>query len=307
LIVVDNNSRDSTATLVQSFAQHAPFAVRYVFESAQGLTRARNRGIAEAKGDVIVFTDDDVTVEPNWLERLSRVFDDPNCMAAGGKIVAVWNSPKPAWLAEKGPFALHKVIVSFDCGDETREAPEPPFGANMAFRKELFARYGVFRPDLGRTGNMLLSGEETEMFLRIIRGGETIMYAGDAVVYHPVAEERIRKSYFRSWYFNSGKEQARTETIPVDWIRWFGVPKYFFKLLVQLGLKSWFTFDVKRRFFHELQVYKLLGRMSECRRLHKSSRSGAFVSDRVPAEACAPMLKPVAAGEESLQPSGSKR
>jgi glycosyltransferase involved in cell wall biosynthesis len=269
VIVVDNNSRDATAEVVQSFGSHPTVDVRYVFEGSQGLAYARNRGVAEAKGDIVVFTDDDVTVERSWLPELARVFEDPACLAAGGKIVAVWETPKPRWLQETGPYALDKVIVSLDYGDQTIEAPKPPFGANMAFRKGVFSDYGLFRTDLGRTGSVLLSGEEIEMFLRIMRGGGKIMYAARAIVYHPVAEERVRKSYFRSWYYNAGKEEARTIGLPADSVRYFGVPRYFARSLAQACIQSLCNPDSKRRFFYNLQMYRLAGRISESRRLYR--------------------------------------
>ena len=181
----------------------------------------------------------------------------------------------------------------------------------MAFRREAFAKHGLFRTDLGRKGDVLLSGEETEMFLRIMNGGGKVMYAPKAIVHHPVAEERIRKSYFRSWYYNSGKEQARTETIPLEWVRYFGVPKYFFKVLAQHGWRSLFGGDVKLRFYHNLQMYKVAGRMSESRRLHLSSSGacGACNSNTASDTHKPPMLETKIGGtqEPTLQPSGSKR
>src|SRR5271169_5851600 len=74
LLVVDNNSTDSTREVVENFARTAAFPVRYIFEKIQGRSAALNAGIAEAKGEIIVFTDDDVLLHPDWLSNLKRTF-----------------------------------------------------------------------------------------------------------------------------------------------------------------------------------------------------------------------------------------
>src|SRR6266540_2548384 len=90
LIVVDNNSRDDTRAVVEGFARTARFPVRYVFAGRQGLCHARNTGITVARGEVMAFTDDDVTVDPCWLWHLKRTFDQCDCMGVAGRIVPVW-------------------------------------------------------------------------------------------------------------------------------------------------------------------------------------------------------------------------
>src|SRR5712692_10304016 len=113
LIVVDNNSNDQTKKVVEEFASTSGLKVRYVHESTQGHTYARNRGIETAKGEIVVFTDDDVAVDEFWLANVRHAFDDFDCLAIGGRIVAVWDAAKPRWLQEDGPYALAKAIVSF--------------------------------------------------------------------------------------------------------------------------------------------------------------------------------------------------
>src|SRR5579863_4143034 len=149
LLVADNNSRDNTREVVEQFAKNANFPVRYLFEGRQGKSSALNAAIAATAGEIIAFTDDDVLLHPDWLCNLTRTFKRFNCVAVGGRVVALWEHPKPEWLEMERQVA----VVSFEFGDDFREIRFPPLGANYAFRRETFAKYGLFRLDLGPSGD----------------------------------------------------------------------------------------------------------------------------------------------------------
>ena len=85
VLVVDNNSRDLTRPVVEKFCQRFPKRFKYVFEARQGKSFALNRGIREAAGDVLVFIDDDITVEPNWLFELTKPLSDSQWAGDRGK------------------------------------------------------------------------------------------------------------------------------------------------------------------------------------------------------------------------------
>src|SRR5262249_4915077 len=138
LVVVDNNSNDSTESVVRDFQRVAPFDVRYVFERKQGHSRARNRGVMESHGEILAFTDDDVVIDAHWLEELSGTYAGFECLGVGGRIVPMWMCTKPVWLQDDGQYAFHKAVVSFDQGEWVCTLKIPPFGANMSFRKVAF-------------------------------------------------------------------------------------------------------------------------------------------------------------------------
>jgi glycosyltransferase involved in cell wall biosynthesis len=197
LLVVDNNSSDPTPAVVRTFADHCSFRLRYLFEARQGRSAALNTGIAEARGEIVVFTDDDVLLHPDWLSNLKRTFEQSECVAVAGRVVPVWPHAKPDWLDMEGQFA----VVSFEHGDSLKEIQIPPLGANCAFRRTAFHRHGLFRLDLGVTGSKHnLTCDDTEFGLRLIRAGEKIVYCPDAIIYHPVDPKRTTKGYFLSWY-----------------------------------------------------------------------------------------------------------
>ncbi len=203
VLVVDNNSRDQTRDVVAEFCVRYPGRFRYLFESKLGKSHALNRGIAEARGDVLAFMDDDVRVEQMWLQNLTAALLKGQSAGCGGRVLPEWNSAPPRWLPDRddndvlapdnkeryllGPLAL------FDLGLEAKRLAEPPFGTNMAFQKAMFAKYGGFRTDLGPQPGSEIRNEDTEFGRRLLGAGEQLWYEPSAVVYHPVPQNRLQK------------------------------------------------------------------------------------------------------------------
>ncbi len=208
-LVIDNNSTDATPEVVHSFARTAPFPVRRVFEPQQGSSFARNRAVREAHGELLFFIDDDVIVEPDWAEQLLAEIGRRGLDAACGLVLAQWQAPPPQWLRQEvyGKLAVHR-------GESIADAAAPPeklsqfFSANVGFRKECFERFGLFREDLGVVGDNPMSGEDTELFERIIGGGGRIGIAPRAVVHHMIGPERMTRAYFRRKSFAFGVGSA---------------------------------------------------------------------------------------------------
>src|SRR5688500_7107600 len=140
VLVIDNNSTDQTRTVVGSFAGVRP-APRYILEPRQGLDYARNRAIEEARGDILVFGDDDILVEPDWLAQLSAPLladSERRIGAVGGEVIPVFPDGLPDWVREwHAPLAFR--------ADTGPLAPRhSPMGANLAFPKWVFDRLGSF-------------------------------------------------------------------------------------------------------------------------------------------------------------------
>ena len=204
IIVVDNNSNDRTKTVVLDNTADSPFPIRYLFEPRQGISYARNRGINNAKGELIVFTDDDVIVEKDWVSKILNAFSDPTVGGVGGKIIPRWEvASLPRWFSKD----LHQNLALIDYGEEPfiLDRDRPFYGANMAFRKEVFQKIGSFRTDLGRKGKILLGSEDTEIFKRAFDVGFHMLYDPKVCVHHVVGEDRMTKSYFRRYHFRAGQ------------------------------------------------------------------------------------------------------
>jgi len=208
VLVVDNNSRDRTREVVEKFAYAHPRRFRYAFEPRPGKSNALNAAIRDTDAEIVAFMDDDVLVEPEWLHMLTRIFKDPQFAGAGGRILPESEFIPPSWLEVSRPYALAPLAM-FDLGPVAERLEEPPFGTNMAFRREVFARYGDFRRDLGPRPGSEIRSEDTEFGMRLLSGGERLWYEPAAVVYHAIARSRVTPRYFLKWWFDKARADIR--------------------------------------------------------------------------------------------------
>lgn len=259
VVVVDNNSRDHTRQVVEA-AQQAWPRLRYVFEPAQGLSHARNRGIAEAAGEVILFTDDDVLPEPDWMETTLAGLEKYGADACGGYIAPIWETPPPDWLTERFYGFL---AVRTDRMDDypIESASQAPFGANMAIRKAVFDRVGLFDTSRGRKGKVLASGEDGEMFERILAAGHKAVFLGQSRVHHKVEAFRLTKRYFRRWRFQTSRNIAQSRGLAGD-RRFLNIPLFVFPQLLRAVMRMiWghLTQPRDEAFNREIVVFHFLG------------------------------------------------
>jgi len=272
VLVVDNNSKDQTREVVESFCHNYPGRFRYLFEPHQGLSYARNAGVREAEGRILAFIDDDVTVESSWLENLVASLYRSEWSGCGGRVLPQGTFSRPSWLGLEGRYALAPLAI-FDLGPEARELREPPFGANMAYRKEMFQKYGSFRTDLGRCADSMISNEDTEFGHRLIAGGEKLRYEPSAVVYHPVPNNRLQREYFLEWWFNKARSDIRQLGVPSS-TRCFvvGIPLYLFRRLVVWTVRWIGAIEPSRRFSNKIKTWTVAGQILECYRHPRGER-----------------------------------
>ena len=228
LIVVDNNSSDGTQEAIKNFSRTSGLHnVRYVFEAKQGTSHARNRGVQEAKGDIIVFTDDDVIVEQHWLSRIWTFYQNCDCDAVAGRILPLYPPDAPKWLTENDDL-IKGPLVKYDCGESIHVLDDIwedcPGTANMSFRKSCFTSHGFFKTTLGiGTG---VRGEDEEFVHRLMKSEKKIYYHGKIVVWHPVPKERMTYSYLAKWYFGAGRFMLREQYVKMGKgpARYLGIP-----------------------------------------------------------------------------------
>jgi glycosyltransferase involved in cell wall biosynthesis len=232
LLVVDNNSTDQTRQVCDSFLSQGRPDVRYIFESKQGISHARNAGIANARAPLLAFTDDDVYVSDDWVARIKETFDKyPEADCVGGKVLPEWETEPPRWLTREhwSPLAL------LDQGDSPRQidANDPIclVGANFAFRREVFDRIGLFSPKLQRVENGIGSMEDHELLLRLWQANRLALYVPDIVVTADVQSERLTRQYHRKWHRGHGHFYAlmREEGFERSVARLFDVPSHLYK------------------------------------------------------------------------------
>lgn len=234
LVVVDNNSKDNTQELFKQFLKEHPKVknMRIVFEGSQGLSHARNRGIRESTGKYIAFMDDDEEANPEFVESYLNFFKThPEAAAAGGEMIALYEYETPKWLS---PYVEQALSSTIDLGDRVKPLKKGryPIGGNMAFRRSSFEKYGVFNPDLGRTGEKLLGGEEKDLFNRVREGGGEIYWTPDPKILHIIPESRLTKGHLVELSKMIGQsEQVRTRSLS----RWRYLGRLFSELIKWAG------------------------------------------------------------------------
>ena len=224
LIVVDNNSTDTTTAVIGTFVATARIRLRPLFVASQGLSHARNAGLAQSHGVIIAFTDDDVYPSPDWVARITLTMRETGAAIVGGRILPRWDHVPPQWLASRpvlrGPLAIMEhdrpaVVVNAD-------AIPTVWGANMAFRREVFDTVGDFDPRRGMRGTTLYGGEEVDLVSRALTAGYRVVYDPQIMVWHRVPANRMRVAYFSRFYFQRAEGSAIVATPPRG-LGWFGV------------------------------------------------------------------------------------
>ena len=279
LVVVDNNSIDDTNAIVSEFAKSAPIPVSYIFEPRQGKSFALNTGIARAAGDVIAFTDDDVVVEPDWLERACHALEqDESIDYTGGPVRPLWAGIPPPWL-DQHRSDLWGTLAILDYGDDTfifEERCKVPLGVNMAIRRTLVTRIGGFHPELGRRGRSLLGQEQAEFLARARAEGIRGRYVPEMRLAHYVPAARLTRRYFSRWWYWKGVSRARVDAMhrrtelgldlrQVPYVA--GVPRYVWGQVPRsLGevVRSLLAGDARGVMRHGMRVAYSLGYIRAC-------------------------------------------
>ena len=213
LVVVNNACTDHTDRVLDRFSGRLP--LHRVFESEPGLSNARNRAVAEAEGDWIVWTDDDVLVDPKWLVAYADAIDaHPGVSLLGGPVEPWFEGGAPAWLRR----VFDQVSTAFavrDLADEPfRLAPDPgrlPFGANYAVRLDAQRRH-LYDPELGRRPGSMVGSEETSVMLALLEEGAEGWWVPAAHVRHFIPSERQTVGYLRRFYEGQGEQSGRAST-----------------------------------------------------------------------------------------------
>lgn len=212
IIVVDNNSTDNTKAAVQDLMAVIP-NLRYIHEKEQGHNPSRNRGVREASGDIVAFTDDDVEADHDWIKELVGAFERfPDVVAVGGRTILLFLEAKPTWLSDR--LLYHYGDAQLGIETKYLTFPQHPFGLNMAFKKTCFYEVGSFTPKLGRrkTEN-LLSDDEKELFYRISEVGLKTLYTPHAVIRHMIPGDRTMRKWLISRSYWQGVSQVVFEQI----------------------------------------------------------------------------------------------
>ena len=207
LLVIDNGSSDDTPAVLSEHASALP--LRSLAEPKPGLSHARNRAAAEARGELILWTDDDVEVEPAWLAAYAEASDrHPDASFFGGATLPRFEQTPPAWIAASWEQLADTWAIRVLPPEPAPIDPSRlPVGANFAIRAELQRRH-AYDPRLGRRGGELMGGEETALMRELLADGRSGWWVPAARVHHAIPPERLTESYLRGIWFGQGRERA---------------------------------------------------------------------------------------------------
>jgi glucosyl-dolichyl phosphate glucuronosyltransferase len=241
LLIINNNCTDHTDAVIREFCGRLP--IQRLLESKQGQSHARNRAIDAAQGDYVIWTDDDVVVDLDWLAAYVHAFlQYPDAAVFGGPISPRYEAPVVKWIKEGqamlgGPYAIR------DFGDEylplSIQERRVPYGANFAVRA---AEQRMFRydPNLGLGPGRRGAGEEVDMIERLLRTGATGYWVPTARVEHCIGHNRQTVQYIRRHFVGAGETDAFLQQH--TGLRYFGVPRWMFRQLVE----QWFLYRLHR-------------------------------------------------------------
>lgn len=215
IIIIDNNSSDNTWEVCKSFIEeYSCLQIEYYKETNQGLSYALNRGIKEAKGDYIVYVDDDETVAPDHLYRLSvHLYKYPKMELIASPVVPLYEDREPKWMSL---FTQRLIGGSFNAGNKLKKLGKGkyPGTGHTVIKRELYRKFGDYNTELGRKGSGLLGAEDKDMAFRLINNNIACYYIPDIPIYHHIPKYKLTDEFFTRLTYSIGKsERIRTKAV----------------------------------------------------------------------------------------------
>lgn len=210
LIVVANACTDNTLQVIDRMQSSLAFPVRCLEQPEASLNLARNRCIAEAKGEILAFLDDDVWVERKWLKGLIGTYESEPADLLAGRVILWWETvTKPNWASP----SVEQLLSRLDYGDRVIELQKAKVaGANFAFRRKVVEHIGGFTAGLDRAGQDLLSGGDTEFAVRALASGFRLFYAPTMAVRHWIPSHRVSVEYLSKLARSRGNTRVALAT-----------------------------------------------------------------------------------------------
>ena len=282
LVVVDNGSTDGTYAVIQHYLDRLP--LHYLFEPRRGKNAALNTGLQfvlqNFSSDLLVFSDDDATPDPDWLVSLSAcAAKQQDYDVFGGAILPDWAAPPPDWLLRLVPLGLSFGLTA----DSLADGPIHPglvWGANMAIRRTVFDAGHRFNESVGPNGGDYAMGSEIELTRKLHVLGHLAWFCPSARVLHHIRAHQLTRRFVlqRAWRFGRGK---RRQEHPGIFPEWFGIPRWmlrrYLEELARYGL-TWLRNQADQRFLHRWEMAQLRGYFHEARQFARQSHKSVLIT-----------------------------
>ena len=254
VLIVDNASSDGTREWVENEAMASfPIGLRVVEEPELGLSKARNRAWSECETDVLICLDDDVTLRPGFIEAHMRAFDRPGTVLTGGRVLASFPETASHEIRALFDVPYGGPAAGYDFGEEPQsiglaagELQHVPVGANFGYLRSALDGPKPFNEAIG-WGKRWIPGEESEVFLGLIRDGQVAWYVPGAIVDHHLNQDRLTVDYYLKWWLGQGRSEIYTRRWKSLWSKIYVSVTEYLVLTARLG---WTRNDVAR---HQIQ------------------------------------------------------
>jgi glucosyl-dolichyl phosphate glucuronosyltransferase len=257
LIVVDNANDSNTQQLINGFVDNLP--INYIVEIKIGKNNALNKAIEIAKGELLIFTDDDILADKDWLVEMwegSRRW--PDFSIFGGRILPEFPNGKIP-ISFDHPFYNNAYVVADWKINEGPYSVNKVWGPNMAILAEVFRAGWKFNPNIGPNGNNYVMGSESELLLRLEKAGFGAIYLRKGLVHHQIRPEQLSKKWLYGRAFRFGRSLAKTskrDSVPY----FFKAPRFLFRMLLEIVIKRiMFCFDNSRKADFIIQYWIIKG------------------------------------------------
>lgn len=275
VLVVDNNSKDDTRGVVESFINRGHKNFRYLFEGRQGRSNALNTGLDAARGAIYVLADDDIILPEDYLRKIFEAFQShPEVSFVGGKVLPRWKSEVPSWLTQRHWSA----IAMSDYGANEFYTDEANQFCLLAgsFRLADVKAVGGYHRELGVSKGSIGGTEDVDLFARLFKAGRRGMYLPNVELYHKVEPERLTKEYHRRWHTGHGRHYAvmRAAEVEESRARLFDVPVHLYKQAAVSTLR-WMQNTLRGKseeaFWYETQLRFFVGFFRKRREDYRAS------------------------------------
>ena len=262
VILADNAGNEETASISKSFSSSLP--LKFIIEKAPGKNNALNSALEHASGDLLIFTDDDVIPDSQWVKALVDATDRwTTADLFGGRILPKFPDGMAAPPIDDPVFLrLAYVIADWDLPEGKHPAGKI-WGPNMMVRRRVFDRGLRFNPNIGPTGTSYVMGSETEFLLRASDAGHTAVYVPSAIVYHQIRPVQMTHSWIYGRAFRVGRGLAyNNKSKPV-----LKIKKWMLREFTNLFARYIYSYAVgteSERLMNGIKFHKMRGHIYQC-------------------------------------------
>jgi glycosyltransferase involved in cell wall biosynthesis len=280
VVAVDNGSTDDTSRILKAYGDRLPLTC--LFEPRRGKNIALNRALAEIEGDLVLMTDDDVLVAPDWLLQVKAVFEaHPEVDVVGGRVEPLWPSPPAPWILTAVPLVIAYASTPADYEDGPC-GPQRVWGPNMSFRARLFRDGRRFNERIGPDGTKAYAmGAEVEFCRRLQAEGRKMWHCPRAVVQHIIRDYQLTRRWLGGRAYRHGRGETRMAPNgggDPSLKRVMGVPRYLLPMIARAaGAYVWTLArrDPAAQIEALWSVAYLAGVAHEMQSIHRTTRQTA--------------------------------